>query len=140
MKYIKILDNKYLIKLKKGEKIVENLMIFINENKILSGYFYGLGAASKVEMAHYNVETQKYSSRIFDRPLEITNIIGSLGIFEEKPLIHPHITVADDNFQVFGGHLVEATISGTLELVFIDFKKALHKRLDPEVGLKTFDI
>lgn len=140
MKYIKINDDKFLIKLNKGEKIVENLTKFVNENKISSGYFYGIGAASSVEIAHYNVETQKYSSKIFDKPLEITNIIGSLGSFEGKPLIHPHITVGDENMQTFGGHLDEATISGTLELVFLDFKMALYKKIDPEVGLKTFDI
>lgn len=140
MKYIKISNDKFLIKLSKGEKVVQNLTSFVNENKISSGYFYGIGAASSVEIAHYNVETQKYSSKIFDKPLEITNIIGSLGIFEGKPLIHPHITVGDEQCQVFGGHLVEATISGTLELVFLDFKMALHKKIDPEVGLKTFDI
>lgn len=140
MQYKKISDNQYLIKLKKGEKIVECLTKFISENKILSGSFYGIGAASYVEVAHYNVETQKYSSIIFDKPLEITNVVGTLGIFESKPLIHPHITVADDQMQVFGGHLVEATISGTAEIIFTDFQKPLYKKLDPEVGLKTFDL
>lgn len=140
MKYIKLTPDRYLIKLNKGEKIVESLTVFINENKIQSGYFYGIGAASNAEIAHYNVETQKYSSKVFEKPLEITNIIGSLGIFEDKPLIHPHITVADEQCRVFGGHLVEATISGTLELVFLDFKMAINKKVDPIVGLKTFDI
>ncbi len=140
MKYINLDNNQFLIKLKKGEKIVENITQFIIENKILSGYFYGLGAASSVEIAHYNIETQKYSNKIINKPLEITNLVGSLGIFEDKPLIHPHITVADENMQVFGGHLVEGIISGTLEIMFFKYEKALYKKLDTEVGLKTFDL
>ena len=140
MQYQKISENQFLIKLKKSDKIIESLTIFVNENKILSGFFYGLGAASQAEIAHYSVETKKYSSKIFDEPLEITNIVGSLAIFENDPLIHPHITIGDSQLQVFGGHLVEATISGTCEIIFTDFQKPLYKKLDPEVGLKTFDL
>ena len=140
MQYQKISSNQYLIKLNKNEKIIESLTKFIDENKIASGFFYGLGAAFRAEVAHFNVETKKYSNKIFDEPLEITNLVGTLAIFEDKPLIHPHITVADSQMQAFGGHLVEATISGTCEIVFTDFQKPLYKKLDEEVGLKTFDL
>ena len=55
--------NKYVIRLAKGDELIENLEMFVEKEEVEGGFFYGLGASDNFEIAHYNVETQKYSSK-----------------------------------------------------------------------------
>lgn len=134
----KINSQNYLIRLQKGEKILEQLKKFCLENEVEGGFFYGLGAVSFVELALYNVETKKYYSQKFEQALEMTNITGSIGYLEKELIIHSHATFSDEKMQAIGGHLVEAVISGTAEIYFQILPK-LTKKYDEETGLKLFD-
>lgn len=139
MQYKKI-NNQIIFKLNKGEKIIESLNNLIAQEKILGAFFYGIGALSNVEIAHYNVTTQRYSTKIFENAMELTNLTGTIGTFENKPLIHAHATLADEAMNSYGGHLVEGTISGTLEVIIYNLDIELKKQVDTETGLKIFDL
>ena len=62
-------------------------------------------------------------------PLEILSINGTVSV--ER--IHLHITVSDENYKVYGGHLMDGSIvNTTAEIVIIDledyeFKKEFDK-------------
>lgn len=139
MKSKKITNHFYLIRLNRGEKIVASLEFFCQKQKICGGSFFGLGAVDKVELAHYDVKKKKYSSLIFNQPLELTNLTGTIGLFKNKLIIHAHATLADKKLRAFAGHLVEGTISGTGE-IFLIKTPTLKKFFDKETGLKLFDI
>ena len=70
MKYKKINDT-YIIRLDKGERLLEALREFCAENQISCGYFFGIGSLDEAELAHYIVKSRKYNSEIFRQPLEI---------------------------------------------------------------------
>ena len=138
MEYQKFEDS-YIIRVARGEKIIESLTKLAEEEKILGGFFTGIGAADMIEIAHYSVDNKKYSSKIFNEALEITNITGNISNFENNPVIHCHGTFSDKNMNCFGGHIVEARVSGTLELV-LNMVDKLSKKIDPETGLKILDL
>ncbi|WP_394020584.1 PCC domain-containing protein [Anaerococcus cruorum] len=50
--------------------------------------------------------------------LEITSLIGNITTFEDKPVVHTHITCANENSKVIGGHLGEATCSFTARNIY----------------------
>ncbi len=80
----------YLIRLERGEKIIATLSEFFRRQKIQGGFLFGIGAVDKTELAHYDVKTKKYSSLSFNQPLEMTSIIGNVGIFNNQLIIHAH--------------------------------------------------
>lgn len=135
----KNLGGNYLIRLKRGEKIVATLEDFFKKQKIQGGFFFGIGAVDSVELAHYDVRAKKYSTISFNLPLEMTSLIGNIGIFNKQLIIHAHATFSDKKMQPVAGHLVEATISGTGEIFFIKTRK-LEKFFDQETGLKLFHL
>ena len=131
-------QSRYVIRIARGEKIIETLKDFCLKNKIQGGFFYGVGACDRVELAHYDVAKQKYSSKTFAQALELANITGSIG--QEKDLIiHAHAVFADTAMKPLAGHLVEATVSGTAEIYLTALPK-LTKKPDAETGLKLFDL
>jgi hypothetical protein len=134
----KVNQNSFVIRIKRGEKIIESLAAFCNKEGIEGGFFYGVGAVDETELAHYDVGKQKYSSLKFDKPLELINITGSIGK-EEELIIHAHAVLGDTDMQTIGGHLVEAKISGTAEIYLTKTEK-LTKKKDSQTGLKLFSL
>lgn len=139
MKYKKQ-KNTYIIRLFKGEKIIEALTKFLTEQKITSAYLLGIGAVSEAELAHYDLEKKKYSSKKFNEQLEIINMTGNIALLEGKPMIHTHIALGDKGMKVLGGHLKEATVAATCEIILKTFEENLEREHDPEIGLNLLKL
>ena len=140
MNYQKI-GNRYLLVLKRGEKITEQLTIFLEKEKIKNGQIEAIGAVDKVELAHYSVSDQKYSSFYLEEPLEMTSLLGNFFLGENnRPIIHLHGSFARKNGETFSGHFVEGTISGTAEIFITPLNSSFRKKFDPETGLKILNL
>lgn len=129
-------DNTFVIRIKRGEKIIDSITAFCQKEKIFGGFFFGLGAVDYVNLAHYDVKSKKYSRVEFKEPLELVSITGSIGK-EKEIIVHAHAVLADNKMKTIGGHLVEAIVSGTAEIYLIKLPQ-LKKQYDPETGLKLF--
>lgn len=51
-----------------------------------------------------------------------------------------HITFADENLNVHGGHLNEAIISATCEIIINKIDEKVDRFKDSETGLNLYDI
>jgi len=140
MQYQKITDNNFVIKIKRGEKIVESLQKFCKELKVINAFFYGLGAVDWVKLGEYNVSTKKYHEVEFNKEMELTNITGNVADFPDGIIIHSHATVSDHDMQAFGGHLVDGRVSGTAEIYLTKFDSNIVKKYDEETGLKLMEL
>lgn len=138
MQVKKFNNDTWVIRIERGEKIIQNLSDFCQERNINGGFFFGVGAVDQVELAHYDVGQKKYSSEKFNQPLEMINISGSIGK-EKELIVHAHAVFADPKMNTIGGHLVEGTISGTAEIYLIKLP-TLEKKYDSETGLKLFNL
>lgn len=138
MNFKKIKDTCF-IRLERGEKIVENLMAFCSKNKINCGYFFGIGALGEVELAHYIVESKKYTSKVFKQPLEIINMNGNITTMENKIYMHCHITLSDEKMDAIGGHLKEGVISATCEIILVKLDANIGRKHDDFIGLNLLD-
>ena len=139
MKYKKIKDT-YVIRLERGEKIIDSIKNFCEKNKIKCGYFFGIGALDNVELAHYIVENKKYTSKVFKQPLEITNMTGNVTTMDNKVYLHCHITLGDEEMKVISGHLVEGKIAATCEIVLVSLDAKIKRKHDEFIGLNLLDI
>ncbi|QEC66360.1 DNA-binding protein [Panacibacter ginsenosidivorans] len=61
---------------------------------------------------------------------EIASFIGNIAIFNGKPVAHTHVSVADKDAIVRGGHLLELYVGPTLEVFVTVEPTALYKKLD----------
>lgn len=136
----KQINDKHIIKLEKGEKIIETLTEFLKKKSIKSGYFFGIGAVSKAEIAHFNLDTKEYSYKTFNEPLEIISLLGNISTLDNKIIIHSHITLSDPEMKVYGGHLKEATISATCEIILTKINKEIKRALDRTTNLNLLEI
>ncbi|HLC94485.1 MAG TPA: PPC domain-containing DNA-binding protein [Patescibacteria group bacterium] len=136
MFYQKIDRNTYIARMKRGERVIETLKTFFKKEKIVNAFFYGLGALDEVILAHYDILTKKYGNKTYRKPFELLNITGNVFSSPEDIIIHAHTTLADDAMQTLGGHFVEGTVSGTVELFIQNLPTTIKKHYDIETGLK----
>jgi predicted DNA-binding protein with PD1-like motif len=139
MKYKKINDS-WVVVLRKDEKMIEKLTEFIKTENIRSGYFNAIGAVSSVELAHYNLEKKRYSSKLINRPLEIVSLMGNVAIKGREIIVHAHGCFGTDKMELYGGHLKEATVAATIEIIFNEFKGTLNKKYDEDTGLNLMEL
>ncbi|MBI2652457.1 DNA-binding protein [Candidatus Woesearchaeota archaeon] len=139
MKFKKI-KGTYFIRLERGEKLIETLKNFCEKQKIKCGYFFGIGALDEVELAHYIVETKKYTSKIFKQPLEIINMNGNITTMNKEVYLHCHITLSDENMKAIAGHLKEGRISATCEIILVKLNSKINRKYDDIIGLNLIDV
>jgi predicted DNA-binding protein with PD1-like motif len=96
-------------RMERGEDLYETLGSVTREHGLRLGWVDGLGAVEKATLAYYDQEKKTYNSFEIERRLEITNLTGNVSLKDGQPMVHAHVTLADEEGRAFGGHLLPGT-------------------------------
>jgi len=128
-----------VIKLEKGEDVLETLNTIVEKENIEAGFFTGIGALNKVKMGIF-IEG-KYEEIIIEDELEIVSLLGNVSLKDGKPFVHAHIIVSKRDGSAFGGHLLPGSIiSVTCEVFLIKLKKPIKRGFDEEIKLYLLEL
>ncbi len=58
-----------------------------------------------------------------------------MALKDGEPQVHAHVVVGRRDATTLGGHLVEAHVRPTLEVILVESPAHLRKQIDPESGL-----
>ena len=67
--------------------------------------------------------------------VEVASLLGDIAEADGKPALHLHIVVGRRDGSEMAGHLGEAHVRPTLEVILTESPAHLRKRHDPESGL-----
>ncbi|HEY1649690.1 MAG TPA: PPC domain-containing DNA-binding protein [Terracidiphilus sp.] len=138
MRSVLLADNPktYAVVFETGDEISSGLSQFASEQKLAGSSFKAIGALSSVKLAWLNWKTKKYEpSVVLDEQVELVSLIGDIALKDGKPQVHAHLIVAKSDGTAHGGHLLEAHVRPTCEVVLTESPKHLRKQMDPESGL-----
>jgi len=127
--------NKLVVRIDKGEEIVETLTQLCKKNKIKLGSVSGVGGIERVTVGSFKAKTKEYFSQELIGDYEITNLIGNISTMKGKIYLHLHITISDSNNNAFGGHLNSAIISTTGEIIIEEIEGEIEREFNEEVKL-----
>jgi uncharacterized protein len=65
---------------------------------------------------------------------------GDVALNDGEPAVHAHLAVGRADGSALGGHLVEAHVRPTLEVVLVESPAYLRKEVDPETGLALISL
>lgn len=134
MKFKKF-GSKWIIRIDKGEEIVQTLKKFCKKNKIKSGLISGIGATEKVTIGFFETKKRQYQTKELKGDYEITNLSGNVSTMNKEVYLHLHITLADKSYHAYGGHLTSAVISGTGEILIEEIEGEIEREFNEKVGL-----
>lgn len=131
-------DSKYVIRLEKGEEIVESIKKLCEKEDIKLGTISGIGATNRAVIGLFETNTKEYHSKELTGDMEITSLVGNISQMNGEVYLHIHINLANEENKVFGGHLTSAIISATGEIVIDIIEGVVDRKFDEEVGLNLF--
>ena len=131
----------FMGKLRYGGDLLEELTQICHDHGIRLGRIEGLGAVQKARIGFYNQQKREYQYLTLDRPFEITKLIGNISLKDGNPIVHAHLTLADEEGKAYGGHLASGTMIFACEVIVQVFEGPVFERqLDDQTGLPLWTI
>ena len=119
-----------------GRDLLEELTSVCRAEGITLGRIEAIGAVQKARLGFYDQAARQYGFFELDRPLELTALAGNVSLKDGEPMVHAHVTLADEHGKAYGGHLVPGTVIFSCEFAIEELGgDALRRRHDEETGL-----
>ncbi|HZC44393.1 MAG TPA: DUF296 domain-containing protein [Acidobacteriaceae bacterium] len=122
-----------------GDEILSGLTQFAEENHISGARITGIGAIHDGTLAWLNPSAKKYRRIYIDQQAEVLSLLGDIAMYQGKPVVHAHMVVGFGDGTAHGGHLLEAHVWPTLEVIVTSYPRPLYKKFDPEKGIAVID-
>jgi len=65
----------------------------------------------------------------------VLSLAGDIALDEGKPQVHAHVVVGKSDGTAHGGHLLEAHVRPTLEVILVESPQHVQRQTDRESGL-----
>jgi predicted DNA-binding protein with PD1-like motif len=134
------LDNGTVLVFDTGDEVVATLTKFAKEQGISAAHFTAIGAFSDADIGYFDWQKKDYLKNQVNEQVEVVSLIGDIALDKGDPKVHAHVVVGKRNGTAMGGHLLEAHVRPTLELVLQDEGPQLKRKFDPESGLALIDL
>lgn len=123
----------------KGDEFIDQLTSFAKENELTGSHFTAIGAFRDVMLGYFDREKKKYKQIPIVEQMEVLSLVGDIALKGNTPQVHAHVVLGKADGTAHGGHILEAHVWPTLEVVLTESPKHLHRKTDPETGLALID-
>lgn len=119
-----------------GDELAGELNRFAIEQQLSAASFKAVGALSSVRLGWFSWESKKYEPSVqLNEQIELLSLIGDVALKDGVPQVHAHAVIGKKDGTAHGGHLLEAHIRPTCEVILVESPAHLQKRIDPDSGL-----
>jgi predicted DNA-binding protein with PD1-like motif len=129
----------YAIIFAAGDEVMSGLKEFALKYHVKSAHFTAIGDAMTAKIGWYDKSRKMFKVTAINKYSEITSLIGDIAIYNGNPVVHGHINLATEDGIVHGGHLLEAFIAPTLEVMMTVEPSPLYKKFDKQFGISIID-
>lgn len=128
-------ERTYALVFETGDEVVACVERFARDEGLGGARVSGLGAVSDAVLGYFEWERKEYRHNRFDEQLELVSLNGDIALSDGEATLHAHVALGRADGTALGGHLVEAHVRPTLELVIVESPVHLRKKVDAETGL-----
>jgi predicted DNA-binding protein with PD1-like motif len=119
-----------------NDELARGLKEFASDQKLASASFKAIGALSSVKLGWLNWETKQYERSVsLDEQVELLSLIGDIALKDGERQVHAHAVIGKRDGTAHGGHLLEAHVRPTCEVVLTQSPAHLRKEFDPSAGI-----
>jgi len=130
----------FILRLATGEQVMASILAFAAERGIEGAEVRAIGAVDQASVGYFLREEKRYDVKEFDGNMEVVSLLGNLARTDAGMFVHAHIALGRSDFSLVGGHLVEATVSVTMEVFLRPVRAGLERDLDPRFNLKLLKL
>src|SRR5262249_43774484 len=122
-----------------GDEVIASLTAFAKSQSLRGGYFTAIGAFQSVILGYFDWDKKNYKRIPINEQVEVLSLTGDVALDKGEPKVHAHVVIAKSDGTAHGGHLLEANVRPTLELIFTGSQRALRRSYDPMSRLDLID-
>lgn len=123
-----------------GDEVVSEMTNFARENSLDAASITAIGAFSGATLGYFDIEQKEYERIPVEEQVEVLSLVGDVALNRGEPELHAHVVLGGRDGTTRGGHLLEARVRPTLEVVLVESPEHLKKRTDEETGLALIDL
>ena len=123
-----------------GEEPMQGLLDFAKRERLTSGHFTAIGAFEDVTLGYFDWSRKDYARIAIREQVEVLSLVGDVALEGGVPKVHAHVVVGKRDGTAHGGHLLEARVRPTLEVILIQPPGHLQRRFDPQSKLALIDV
>ena len=125
-----------------GDEVVAGLTEFARQNGLGGSHFTAIGAFRDVTLGYFDWEKKDYKRIPVREQVEVLSLVGDIAIDDQtgKPKVHAHVVLGKSDGSAAGGHLIEAEVRPTLEVILVESPRHLRRCHDAETGLALIQV
>jgi hypothetical protein len=129
-------DKTYAVIFDTGDEVVKGLTAFAREHRLAGSHFTAIGAFQDVTLGYFGWQKKDYQKIPLREQVEVLSLVGDVALKPDgSPQLHAHVVVGRPDGTTRGGHLLEAHVRPTLEVVLVESPVHLQRQHDAESGL-----
>ncbi|NIM39665.1 MAG: DUF296 domain-containing protein [Hydrogenophaga sp.] len=126
--------------LDRGDEVMSSLQRFATEHSLTASRVTAIGAFESAVLGYFNWDSKEYERIPIDEQVEVLSLVGDIALDGDQPKVHAHVVLGRRNGQAMGGHLLEARVRPTLELMLVESPAHLKRVCDPVSGIPLIRI
>jgi predicted DNA-binding protein with PD1-like motif len=134
-------EKTFAVVMNDGDEVMANLASFAKEHGLAGSHFTGIGALREAMLGYFDWEKKDYKSIPVQEQVEVLSLVGDITLTENgDSKVHAHIVLGRESGAAIGGHLLEARVRPTLELIVTESPEHLRRRFDQISQLALIDL
>ncbi len=126
----------YAVVFAKGDDFLGGLTALAKRTGLAASAFTAVGAFERATLGYFDREEGDYVAIPVEEQVEVLSLVGNIALEEGgEPKIHAHVVVGLRDGSTRGGHVLDARVWPTLEVIVTESPRHLRRRTDPETGL-----
>jgi uncharacterized protein len=122
-----------------GDEVASGLAAFAKAEGLRASHFTAIGAFQDVTLGYFDWEKKDYKRIRVAEQVEVLSLVGDVALDKGEPKVHAHVVVGKSDGTAHGGHLLEARVRPTLEVILIESEGEMRKSYDPLSKLDLID-
>lgn len=108
--------------------------------RLTAAQLTAIGAFSSVVLGYFDRDRKDYRRIPIEEQVELLSLVGDVACRGNEPAVHAHVVVGLADGTTRGGHLLEAAVWPTMEVIVTESPAHLEKEADDETGLALIRI
>jgi predicted DNA-binding protein with PD1-like motif len=124
-----------------GDEVMSALQKFAEEKRLSGSHFTAIGAFQSAILGYFDWEKKDYLRIPVEEQVEVVALIGDIaGGPHGKLKVHAHVVLGKRDGTAMAGHLLNACVRPTLELILVESPVHLRRYHDAETGLNLIRV
>jgi predicted DNA-binding protein with PD1-like motif len=134
-------EKTFVLVFETGEEVAAGLLRFAKEEKLTGAHLTAIGAFERVTLGFFEVAKKAYTRIPIREQVELLSMVGNIALDDKgEPKLHAHVVVGKSDGTAHGGHLLDAHVRPTLEVVVVESSRQLRRRMRAEFGVALLEL